>query len=193
MKKLKKILSWGITVASLMVVLVGMPVDVFANPGLTRPFDFHVELNAKFVEPDGSNITDLDLTAERWRADYNNVTMETNVQLGTGPDTIPFNSSLNHYHLSGKFVHNNLSGWGRYAASRTSVRGISLYYKNLTINNKAYVKTVVPIQKLYTDYLWGWPYTSAVGTAPKIMSRNNNIDSEPMSYDRSSGGKIIFK
>jgi hypothetical protein len=191
-KKLKKILSWGITAASLMVVLVGMPVDVFANPGLTRTFDFNVEFNAKFVEPDGTNITDLDLTAERWRADYNNMTLATAVQLEASPDTIPFNSSLNHYHLSGKLIHNNLSGWGRYAASTTSVHGIVLYYKNLSINNRAYVKTVVPIQKTYTDYLWGWPYTSPVGTAPTIRTSIQNIDSVPMSYVH-SGGKIIFR
>jgi hypothetical protein len=46
-KKLKKILSWGITAASLMVVLVGMPMDVFANPAMNRPYDFDVEFNAK--------------------------------------------------------------------------------------------------------------------------------------------------
>ncbi|MGK0605569.1 WxL domain-containing protein [Enterococcus gilvus] len=191
MKKLKKILSLGITAASLMVVLVGMPMDVFANPGLTRPYDFDVEFNAKYLYPDGSNATDLVITAERWQAQYNQASLVSNVKVGGSPDSIPYNSGLQRYHLSGAFTLNNVTGWG-ITSNTSTTRGIFFYYKNLTIHSMAHIKTIVPIQKTYTDDLLGWLYSSAIGSTPSPAVQYKNIDSYNMDYVR-SGGVILYK
>ncbi|MBS5821205.1 MAG: WxL domain-containing protein [Enterococcus gilvus] len=192
MKKLKKILSWGITVASLMVVLVGMPMDVFANPAMNRPHDFDVEFNAKFLFPDGTDAKNLNITAERWRADYNNMTLASTTKLATLPDKIPYDAGLQRYHISGAFVQNNVTGWGAWSNNAADCKGIYFYYKNLTISDMAYIKTITPIQKTYSDELLGWYYPSAIGSASSPGRSIRNIDTFNMHYVR-SGGKIYYR
>ncbi|EOI53936.1 WxL domain-containing protein [Enterococcus gilvus] len=192
MKKLKKILSWGITVASLMVVLVGMPMDVFANPAMNRPHDFDVEFNAKFLFPDGTDAKNLNITAERWRADYNNMTLASTTKLATLPDKIPYDAGLQRYHISGAFVQNNVTGWGAWSNNASDCKGIYFYYKNLTISDMAYIKTITPIQKTYSDELLGWYYPSAIGSASSLGRSIRNIDTFNMHYVR-SGGKIYYR
>ncbi|MGO3790109.1 MAG: hypothetical protein ACTJG1_01360, partial [Enterococcus gilvus] len=192
MKKLRRILSWGITAASLMVVLVGMPMDAFAIPGMNRPYDFDVEFNAKFVFPDGTDADDLSITAERWRADYNNMTLNTTTKLEPLPDKIPYDAGLQRYHLSGAFVKNNVTGWGGPTNSDSDCKGIYFYYKNMTISDVAYIKTIVPTQKNYSDDLTAWYYLNAIGSTPETRRIVRNIDTFSMNYVR-SGGKIYYR
>lgn len=192
MKKLKRILSFGISITILLVIFFGMPASVFANPGLTRPHDFEVKFDAKYVYPDGTDVTDLTITAERWRADYNYLTLNTDVKLKASPDMIPYDAGLQRYHLSGAFVQNNITGWGIPDVNHANTKLIYFYYKNLVISDAAHIKTIVPTQKIFTEDLLGWYYSSAIGSTPVTYRNIRNIDSYSTQYVR-SGGKFYYR
>jgi hypothetical protein len=146
----------------------------------------------KFLFPDGTDAKNLNITAERWRADYNNMTLASTTKLATLPDKIPYDAGLQRYHISGAFVQNNVTGWGAWSNNAADCKGIYFYYKNLTISDMAYIKTITPIQKTYSDELLGWYYPSAIGSASSPGRSIRNIDTFNMHYVR-SGGKIYYR
>jgi hypothetical protein len=120
------------------------------------------------------------------------MTLASTTKLATLPDKIPYDAGLQRYHISGAFVQNNVTGWGAWSNNAADCKGIYFYYKNLTISDMAYIKTITPIQKTYSDELLGWYYPSAIGSASSPGRSIRNIDTFNMHYVR-SGGKIYYR
>jgi hypothetical protein len=118
--------------------------------------------------------------------------LASTTKLATLPDKIPYDAGLQRYHISGAFVQNNVTGWGAWSNNAADCKGIYFYYKNLTISDMAYIKTITPIQKTYSDELLGWYYPSAIGSASSPGRSIRNIDTFNMHYVR-SGGKIYYR